>query len=71
MNTAPATLDAAQDAYQAWLRARALAIDAARAFVARGDAESRQELEGFLATESRQRAEFERVVEGLEPLRAA
>lgn len=59
MNAEPAPIEAAQDAYQAWLRARSLAVDAARAFLARFDAEARAELEAMLEVEAKQRAQFE------------
>ena len=59
-------LDAAQDAYQAWLRARSLALDAARAFLAKGDPGAKQELEAMLMAETKTRAEFEARVQKLQ-----
>lgn len=59
-------LDAAQDAYQTWLRARSLALEAARAFLAKGDAIAKQELEAMLMAETKMRAEFEARVSGLQ-----
>jgi len=51
-----------QEAFQAWLRALKLSSDAARTFLTRADEESKRELEGLLAAESKQRAQFAALV---------
>ncbi len=60
------SIDAAQDAYQAWLRARSLAINAARAFLDRGDNDTKLELSAMLEAERKQRENFETLVNTLQ-----